>query len=143
MRTPAETRDLIARIAGNFEVSPGRTWRPLIDTTNQPIVSERHPVTWVTWLRDEDYYYEGLLIWLDADTRIRGLSGGRKSLDDFARLFFGMDNGSFVTRTYDFDDLVAALNSVQPYDWAGFLRERVYNLLPTHRKTALRAGAIA
>ncbi len=130
MRTPAETRDMIARIAANFEASPGRTWRPLVDTTNQPSISQRRPVTWPSWLRGEDYYMEGLLVWLDADTKIRELSGGRKSLDDFARLFYGIDNGSYITRTYTFNDIVAALNAVQPYDWADFLRERVYKLHP-------------
>jgi predicted metalloprotease with PDZ domain len=130
LRSPADTRDLIARIAANFEVSPGRTWRPLVDTTNQPTISQRRPVTWPSWLRGEDYYMEGLLVWLDVDTKIRELSGGRKSLDDFARRFFGIDNGSYVTQTYTFDDLVATLNAVQPYNWAGFLRTRVYKLHP-------------
>jgi predicted metalloprotease with PDZ domain len=130
LRTPAQTRDLIAQIAANFEVSPGRAWRPLIDTTNQPTISQRRPVTWPSWLRGEDYYMEGLLVWLDVDTKIRQLSGGRKSLDDFARRFFGIDNGSYVTRTYNFKDLVAALNAVQPYDWASFLRTRIYKLHP-------------
>lgn len=130
LRTAAQTRDLIARIAADFDASPGRKWRPLIDTTNQPIISQRRPVSWVSWQRNEDYYNEGLLIWLDADTLIRELSGGRKSLDDFARLFFGMDSGSYVTHTYTLDDLVSALNTVQPYDWAAFLRKRVYELDP-------------
>jgi predicted metalloprotease with PDZ domain len=130
MRTPEETRDLIARIAANFEVSRGRDWRPLVDTTNQPIMSERRPVSWVSWQRAEDYYQEGLLVWLDADTKIRELSGGKKSLDDFAKSFYGIDNGSFVTHTYTFQDIVAALNAVQPYDWTTFLRDRVYKLHP-------------
>jgi predicted metalloprotease with PDZ domain len=140
LRTPAETRDFIARIAANFEVSPGRTWRPLIDTTNQPTVSQRRPVTWVSWLRGEDYYMEGLLVWLDVDTKIRELSGGRKSLDDFARLFYGIDNGSYVTRTYTFKDLIEALNTVQPYDWSGFLRERVYKLHPRTPEDGITRG---
>jgi len=130
LRTPAQTRDLIAQIAANFEASPGREWRPLVDTTNQPTISERSPVSWVSWQRAEDYYMEGLLIWLDVDTKIRELSGGRKSLDDFARLFYGIDNGSYVTRTYTFNDIVHALDTVQPYDWAKFLRTRVYDLHP-------------
>ncbi|MGH9407193.1 MAG: M61 family metallopeptidase [Terriglobia bacterium] len=140
LRTPAETRDLIARIAANFEISAGRTWRPLIDTTNQPIISERRPVTWSSWLRDEDYYMEGLLIWLDADTQIRELSGGRKSLDDFARLFYGIDDGSYVTRTYTFDDITAALNRVQPYDWTSFLRKRVDSLAPQTPEDGITRG---
>ncbi len=130
MRTAAETRDVFARVAANFDISPGRTWRPMIDTTNQPTISQRSPVSWVSWQRPEDYYTEGMLIWLDADTKIRELSGDKKSLDDFAKLFFGVENGSYITRTYTLDDVVAALNTVQPYDWAGFLQTRVYELAP-------------
>ena len=128
LRTPEQTRDLIAQIAAGFETSPGRKWRPMVDTTNQPTISQRTPVSWVSWQRPEDYYMEGLLIWLDADTKIRELSGGKKSLDDFAKMFYGVDNGSYITETYTFDDLVATLNTVQPYDWAGFLKSRVFDL---------------
>ena len=130
MRTADQTRDLMAQVAAGFEDSPGRNWRPLVDTTNQPTVSQRSPVSWVSWQRPEDYYTEGLLIWLDADTKIRELSNGQKSLDDFAKLFYGVENGSYITKTYTFEDVVAALNTVQPYDWATFLKTRVYELHP-------------
>lgn len=130
MRSPEATRDLMAGIAANFETDPGRKWRPLVDTTNQPTMSRRRPVPWVTFQRQEDYYMEGLLIWLDADTKIRELSNGQKSLDDFAKAFFGIDNGSFVTHTYTFEDVVDALNKVQAYDWTNFFRTRVYDLHP-------------
>jgi predicted metalloprotease with PDZ domain len=130
LRTPEATRDLMANIAASFETDPGRKWRPLVDTTNQPTISQRRPVPWVTFQRQEDYYMEGLLIWLDADTKIRELSNGQKSLDDFAKQFYGIDGGSFVTHTYTFEDVVAALNKVQPYDWTTFLRTRVYELHP-------------
>ncbi|MGH9507274.1 MAG: M61 family metallopeptidase [Terriglobales bacterium] len=125
LRTVPATRDLIAAIYANQAISPGRDWRPLRDTTNQPTISQRRPVSWVSWQRDEDYYMEGLLIWLNADAKLRQLSHGQKSLDDFAKLFYGQHNGSFVTRTYDFQDLVRAMNQVQPYDWAHFFRTRV------------------
>ncbi|MHB8607578.1 MAG: M61 family metallopeptidase [Candidatus Acidiferrales bacterium] len=140
LRTPEQTRDLIARIAANFEASPGRTWRPLVDTTNQPTISERSPVSWVSWQRGEDYYMEGLLIWLETDTKIRELSGGKKSLDDFAKLFFGVDNGSYITRTYNFEDIVRALNTLQPYDWATFLRARVDDLAPQPPENGITQG---
>jgi predicted metalloprotease with PDZ domain len=130
LRTPSDTRDLMANYAASFEASPGRDWRPLEDTTTQPVISQRAPVSWVSWQRPEDYYTEGLLVWLDADTKIRELSGGKRSLDDFARGFLGKDSGSVITETYTFDDVVAALNAVQPYDWAGFLKARVYDLAP-------------
>jgi predicted metalloprotease with PDZ domain len=130
MRTPEETRDILARTAAGFEISPGRTWRPLVDTTNQPTVSQRRPVSFVSWQLPENYYTEGELIWLDADTKIRELTNGQKSLDDFAKAFFSVYNGSFVSYTYTFDDLVKTLDGVAPFDWATFLRERVYELHP-------------
>jgi predicted metalloprotease with PDZ domain len=130
MRTPEETRAVFARVAAGFEISPGREWRPLVDTTNQPTISQRTPVTWMSWQRPEDYYTEGALIWLDADTKIRELTDDKKSLDDFAKLFFGPYNGSYITFTYHFEDVVKALNTVAPFDWDSFLQTRVYDLHP-------------
>ncbi len=140
LRTGEQARDGFAQIAANFEISPGRTWRPLVDTTNQPIMSVRTPETWPSWQRSYDYYPEADLIWLDADTKIREMSDGKKSLDDFAKLFFGIDSGSYTTKTYTFDDVVSALNTVQPYDWAGFLRARVYDLEPQVPENGITQG---
>jgi predicted metalloprotease with PDZ domain len=117
--------DAIASQAATFANRPGRQWRDLADTVNDPIIAERRPIPWRSWQRAEDYYGEGLLVWLDADTLIRQASGGKKSLDDFARAFFGINDGSYVTVTYTLDDVVNTLNSVQPYDWAGFLKARL------------------
>ncbi|HTD15528.1 MAG TPA: hypothetical protein VK673_10130, partial [Chthoniobacterales bacterium] len=130
MRTAQQTRDLMAFFAADFAMSRGRDWRPLVDTTNQPIVSQRHPVSWVSYQRAEDYYLEGMLIWLDADTKIRELTNGQKSLDDFCKAFFGVYNGSFITYTYTLDDVIKDLNAVAPYDWRSFFQQRVYDLHP-------------
>ena len=130
MRTPEQTRDIFARVAASFAASRGRDWRPLIDTTNQPILSQRRPVSWVSYQRPEDYYTEGELIWLDADTKIRELTDGKKSLDDFAKTFYGVWNGSFITDQYTLDDVVKDLNGVAAYDWKTFFEQRVYDLHP-------------
>lgn len=133
MRTPEQARDVFAEIAAMFEVSPGRSWRSLEETTMQPIISSHGaiPEIWQSWQRGYDYYPESDLVWLDADTKIRELSDGKKSLDDFAKVFFGVDNGSYVTVTFTFDDLLKALNAVQPFDWAGFFRARVNEVNPS------------
>jgi predicted metalloprotease with PDZ domain len=130
MRPAADMRDIFARTAAGFALSPGRDWRPLVDTTNQEILSHRRPVSWVSYQLAENYYTEGMLIWLDADTKIRELTDGKKSLDDFAKTFFGVYNGSYITDQYNFEDVVKALNETVPYDWEGFLRTRVYDLHP-------------
>lgn len=114
----------LAMTAALYGGRPGRTWRSVEDTTYDPIINARRPIPWSSWQRSEDYYSEGMLVWLDADTLIRERSGGKRSLDDFARSFFGLADGSWTPVTYTFDDVVAALNKVEPYDWAGFLRGR-------------------
>ncbi|MGZ7080151.1 MAG: M61 family metallopeptidase, partial [Thermoanaerobaculia bacterium] len=131
IRTAEQARYVFARVAAGYEISPGRGWRPLVDTTNQPTVSQRRPVSWVSWQLAENYYQEGELIWLDADTKIRELTNDKKSLDDFAVEFLSPYNGSFVTYTYDLKDIVEILNRIAPYDWMKFFQERVYSLHPT------------
>jgi len=120
-----EALDAIAEDADSMQGDVGRLWRPLQDTTNDPVINQRRPQPWRSWQRSEDYYTEGLLIWLDADTLILQQTHGQKSLNDFAHQFFGMDDGSFVTKPYVFEDVVKALNAVMPYDWAAFLRARL------------------
>jgi predicted metalloprotease with PDZ domain len=95
------------------------------DTVNDPIISMRQPKGWLSEQRDEDYYVEGQLIWLDADTLIREKTNGRKGLDDFAKAFFGTNDGEFNEAPYTFDDVVATLNGVVENDWATFLRTRL------------------
>lgn len=118
--------DSLAVTAAEYSTGVGRSWRDLEDTTNDPIIAQRRPIPFRSWQRSEDYYEEGVLVWLDVDTRLRSLTQGKKSLDDFARAFFGIHDGSYVTQTYVFDDIVQALNTVASYDWAGFLNTRLY-----------------
>lgn len=116
----------LASNAAGYQVQAGRAWRSLADTTNQPIIAYGGSSTFASAQRGVDYYNESSLIWLDADTLIRERSGGKRSLDEFARRFFGIRDGDWGVMTYRFDDVVAALNAVEPYDWAGFLRTRIY-----------------
>jgi len=121
----AQALDVWAENAAWHSSIAGRAWRPLQDTTNDEIINPRRPMSWGSFQRYEDYYDEGALMWLDVDTLIRERSAGKRSLDDFAASFFGVKDGSFVPLTYTFEDLVKALNLVEPYDWADFLRQRL------------------
>jgi predicted metalloprotease with PDZ domain len=117
--------DTLARTAAIYDNRPGGRWRPLSDTTRDPSIAGRQPLPWASWQRSEDYYSEGQLLWLDVDTLIRELSDDRLSLDDFARRFFGVEEGRTTTSTYAFDDVVAALEDLLPHPWASFLSERL------------------
>jgi len=126
----AEMFDVLANTAAWAESQNGRAWRNLQDTTNQAVMQDRSESRdWRDWQRGSDYYDEMVMVWLEADMLIRDGSGGKRSLDDFARAFFGTETGRATPLTYTSSDVVAALNRVQPFDWEHFLRER----LDTHR----------
>jgi predicted metalloprotease with PDZ domain len=140
LRTRQEALDKLAITAAQFDAMSGRKWRALQDTTNDEIINPRRPQSWGDWQRFEDYYDESELFWLDADTLIRERSKGKRSLDDFARAFFGINDGSFVTVTYTFEDIVKGLNAVEPYDWAAFLRERLDKVAGSAPLDGLKRG---
>ena len=127
-RSGLQPKDIVlgalANSAGNYSVQPGRAWRSVEDTTHDPIVNARRPLPYGSLSRSEDYYSEGMLVWLEADQIIREGTGGARGLDDFAAAFFGVKPGDMGHLTYTFEDIVATLNAVHPYDWTTFLNER-------------------
>ncbi|MHC3126866.1 peptidase M61 [Brevundimonas sp. GN22] len=125
LMTKEEALGVMANNAAQYSTTPARAWRAMQDTTNDPIIQQRRPSPWPSVQRSEDYYREGSLVWLDADTLIREKTNGRKSLDDFAKAFFGIEDGNWEAKPYTFEDVVTALNGVVAHDWATFLRERV------------------
>jgi predicted metalloprotease with PDZ domain len=123
--TAEDYRESLANTAAELDNKFGRTWRPLEDTATAAQVLYEAGGDYANLRRSVDYYPEGSLIWLEADTIIRQSSKGAKSLDDFCRLFHGGSSGAAALKPYGFADVVAALNAVQPYDWAGFLNQRL------------------
>lgn len=120
-----ETLDAYAQIAAKLDTAKGREWRPMEDTTLDPVISARRPKGWASWQRSEDYYNEGLMIWLEADAILRQQTKGKKGLDDFARAFFGINPGDWGQVVYNRGDVIKTLNDVAPYDWAGFFQKHV------------------
>ncbi|WP_045761632.1 M61 family metallopeptidase [Xanthomonas albilineans] len=131
MWTPQQFRDALAMTAANYDRNrAGFRWRSLQDTTNDPTAAHRAPLPYRSWQMSEDYYSGGQMVWLAVDAKLRALSGGRKSLDDVAKAFFGVDDGSHAAKTYSFDDVVAALDGVAHFDWTTYLQRRVYAVDP-------------
>src|SRR6201992_3211201 len=129
--TPAHYREALAWSAARLNEKPGRTWRALEDTAISSQILREGSQYWTNWRRSQDYYQEGELIWLDADTTIRQLTHDKKSLNDFCVKFLavGGNTGPIVV-PYDFDEIVADLNAVVAYDWRGFLLERLNSRAP-------------
>lgn len=131
------SRDALAIVAATYaDNRPGLDWRSLGDTTNDPVIARRKPKPYRGYQMSEDYYQGGQMLWLEADVRIRKLSGGKRSLDDFAKAFFGQNDGQWERPdTYTFEDVAATLEKVQPTgDWTQFLRDRL------ERKVGLTGG---
>ncbi|MFO1409135.1 MAG: hypothetical protein U1F06_01975 [Steroidobacteraceae bacterium] len=122
----AFAHDALAQVAATYQYArAGRRWRSLQDTTNQPIVRYRATPSFASWQRGTDYYAEGVLLWLDIDTRLRELSHDTRSLDDFTRGFFASDAGRPAPSLYTFEDVVAGLAATAPADWGALLRARL------------------
>jgi predicted metalloprotease with PDZ domain len=128
--TEEDFRQKLALEAARLDRQPGRSWRPLVDTTvaAQLLYGARKEGN--AWRRSVDFYPEGALIWLEADVLIRQQSQGRHSLDDFCQRFYGGPSGPPRVVPYSLDDVVAALNEVAPHDWRQFFQQRVYEIDP-------------
>jgi len=131
LKSQSQYRDILAQTAANLDYTPGREWRSTEDTAIAASILRAGSQAWSNWRRGQDYYDEGQLVWLDADTLIRKLTNNQKSLDDFQHIFLGKggNTGPLIV-TYTFDELVQDLNAVAPYDWATFLREQVVKTTP-------------
>ncbi|WP_369976266.1 M61 family metallopeptidase [Xanthomonas bundabergensis] len=124
--TQNQARDALADVAATYQRGrPGMAWRALQDTTNDPTMSMRRPRAYRSYQMSEDYYSGGQMLWLETDAKLRELSGNKRSIDDFAKAFFGMHDGAWDVNPYTFEDIVATLDGVARYDWATFLRSRV------------------
>ena len=129
--TAEQYRDALAVTAAEMDTRPGRTWRNLQDTATAAQTLYSTTSEWDNWRRSVDYYPEGELIWLDVDTTLRKLSGGKHSLDDFAAMFLGKGGDTKPEVVpYEFDEVVANLNAVVPNDWGKFLNERLHSKSP-------------
>jgi predicted metalloprotease with PDZ domain len=141
LETQAQYRDRLALSAANLDYRSGRDWRSTEDTAISASILRSQGPGWSNWRRGQDYYQEGELLWLDADTLIRKMSGDKKSLSDFVKIFLakGGNTGPLIV-PYTFDELVTDLNEVVPYDWAAFLRERVDRINPRADVSGIERG---
>jgi predicted metalloprotease with PDZ domain len=139
--SPQQFREALAMVAANYDRNrPGFAWRTLEDTTHDEVAAGRRMLPYRSWEMSEEYYSGGQMMWLAVDAKVRQLTHDHKSLDDFARAFFGMDNGRVKTSTYTYDDVVAALNDVAKYDWNKFFQRFVRSRNPPFLQGVAASG---
>ncbi len=141
LETQAQYRDMLALSAASLDSKVGREWRSTSDTAIAASILRGGNPAWANWKRGQDYYQEGELLWLDADTLIRKLTNNKKSLDDFQKIFLGKggNTGPLIV-TYTFDEVAQDLNAVVPYDWATFLHDRVEKINPRADLAGIEQG---
>jgi predicted metalloprotease with PDZ domain len=141
LKNQAQYRDMLAMSAAQLDYKPGREWRSTEDTAIAASILRGGNPAWSNWKRGQDYYQEGELLWLDADTLIRKMTDNKKSLDDFLKVFLGLngDTGPLIV-PYTRDELIKDLNDVAPYDWAKFLHERVDLIKPRADVAGIEQG---
>jgi predicted metalloprotease with PDZ domain len=140
LRTTQQALDALAVDASLMSNRPGRQWKSLQDSTIDALYMPGKAVNWRDWQRREDYYAEGVMLWLDVDMLLRELTADRKSMTDFAAVFFGAGDNSRTISTYTFADICKTLNKIAPYDWSGYFTARLQTHDDTHLLDGLRRG---
>ncbi len=127
---PSDYPEYFAYIYSRMAYEPGRNTTPIIDlTTGAPYFYLANGPYGSLRRNAFDFYTEGELMWLDADTIIRQQTHGKKSLDDYAKIYAGGTSGPRVV-TYTRADLERYLGEVASYDWHGFFEKYVYSSAP-------------
>ena len=129
--TENQSREALAYLAAEYDHRPGRDWRPLQDTADAAVFLYDAGEDWSNWRRGVDFYDEGQLLWLDVDSKLRALTGDKESMNDFCKVFYAGPDNEPALKTYTFEDVVATLNSLAPYDWTKFLRDRLDGVATT------------
>jgi predicted metalloprotease with PDZ domain len=120
-------REGLAFAVGALVHQKVRAWRPLADTARSGWLLRGGSTYWRFLRRSQDYYTEGAFIWLEVDMRLRRLTDGEKSLDDFCAAFFGSGDPGAHAVPFDEAEVIELLNALAPYDWGGLFRDRVHD----------------
>jgi predicted metalloprotease with PDZ domain len=122
---PKDYRETLASTIGGLMLRTGRKWRSLEDTAVASHLLRAGSPNWNELRRDQDYYFEGALLWMEADAIIRQQTDGVRSLDDFCRKFLGRNPSGEDTVPYDLGEIVGLLKATADFDWERFLTERI------------------
>ncbi|HEY6563391.1 MAG TPA: hypothetical protein VIY86_02745, partial [Pirellulaceae bacterium] len=125
LATPEQYRWQLLQRLRWARLQQGRQWRPLSDTAAASHLLRAGSPAWGHLRRDQDYYFEGALFWLEVDTIIRRESKDERSLDDFCRTFFSAPAPTHQPVGYTRADIVDALQQLVPHGWEALISRRI------------------
>ncbi len=121
--------EYLATVYASMDYEPGRQTEPLIDTaTGAPYLYQERGEYPEIRRTAGDFYTEGELIWLDVDTTIREMTGGKRSLDTFLHAYAGPPDTGPITVPYTREQIESLLDGVVHYDWHAFFQREVYEV---------------
>ena len=123
--TPADYVPKLADTIDYLRNQAGRRWRSVEDTAISSWQLRAKSPAWASLRRSQDYYDEGLVVWLEADAMIREQTGGKRSLDDFCKKFFAVKADERAVSPYELAEVTGILKGLADYDWDAFFRDRI------------------
>jgi predicted metalloprotease with PDZ domain len=120
-----EFREMLAAHIRDLSRQVGRRWRSLEDTAVASHMLRAPSRNWNELRRGQDYYFEGALVWLEADAIIRQRSANKKSLDDFCRKFLGAEMPNAKVVPYELPEIIGTLRALADFEWESFFESRV------------------
>jgi len=124
LRPAARFREDQALWWGQLRYTTGRNWRSLEDIA----VSNYVMLTGESWYflrRGLDYYDEAALVWLEIDCRLREMSSGKVSFDDFSRAFFSTGDRTAHSLPFEKSEIISILNGLATYNWDSLMTVRM------------------
>jgi predicted metalloprotease with PDZ domain len=140
LETAVQVKERLALYQAEMGARTGRGWRDLQDVSRSAQLLYSAGQQWTMLRRSTDFYREGPLLWLQIDSLLRENSKGTRSLDTFAGEFFGPSDGVLTVKPYTYEDLVAALNHIAPYDWNRLFQGNLLAMRPTPVSPGLEAA---
>jgi predicted metalloprotease with PDZ domain len=137
---PPSYREMLASVAGSFDIQTGNRWRPLGDTAVAAQVLYDAPPAWSMSRRDVDFYEASEFLWLNVDTELRTRSGGKVSLDDYVRRFYAGAGGTPALKPFSEQDIYTTLANMVPGDWRALVHRHLDSLGPQVLLEALRGS---
>lgn len=125
LASPREYQETLTSTIGGLMLRTGRKWRSLEDTAVASHLLRASSPNWNELRRDQDYYFEGALLWMEADAIIRERTEGARNLDDFCRKFLGKNSSRDDVVPYDVAEIVRLLKATADFDWEPFLTQRI------------------
>ncbi|NQV15924.1 hypothetical protein HQ531_10745 [bacterium] len=121
----------------------GRSWRSLRDTQVANYTIRKGSKSWGFLRRNQDYYDEGAMIWLEFDTRIRSATGGRKSLDDFCFQIFSKGDPNAHTVPLELGEVISVLQELADEPWANLIDQKMNHTEDSFRPEGITRSGYA